>query len=180
MKYVLFAAILCCPVAVVAAAQNTPPKKAVTPAKKTSPSVSQKTTTAGAGKTGVSKPASTTTASTTHTPQTQKTTARSTTPNRRYYASRQPVRRYSGPQIQQAPTADRYREIQDALAAKGYLKTPPTGVWDKDSIDAMTRFQQDQKLEATGKLTARSLGALGLGPKPGDTSSPSAEATPLQ
>jgi Putative peptidoglycan binding domain len=170
MKHVFFAALLCCPVAVAGAAQNTPPKKAATPAKKTPPAVAQKPA-------GSPKPASTT--ATARTPQ--KTTGHSsTTTVRRYYASRQPVNRYSRPQVQQAPTADRYREIQDALAAKGYLKTPPTGVWDKDSIDAMTRFQQDQKLEPTGKLTARSLGALGLGPKPADTSSPSAETTSLR
>jgi len=65
-----------------------------------------------------------------------------------------------------SPTADRYREIQDALAAQGYLKTPSTGVWDKDSIDAMQRFQKDRNLEPTGKLTAKSLSGLGLGPKP--------------
>src|ERR1043165_1870778 len=81
----------------------------------------------------------------------------------RYYR-RPGGRRYYTPQ-QTAPTPERYREIQDALAAKGYLKTAPNGVWDKDSVDAMQRFQQDQQLEPTGKLTAKSLVALGLGPK---------------
>jgi hypothetical protein len=39
---------------------------------------------------------------------------------------------------------------------------------------AMQRFQQDQKLDPTGKLTARSLVALGLGPKnPATTVTPS-------
>jgi len=87
--------------------------------------------------------------------------------------------------MQMAPTPDRYREIQDALAAKGYLKTPSNGVWDADSIDAMQRFQKDQNLEPTGKLTARSLTALGLGTKqPEATASLGAgsetESTPLQ
>ena len=56
----------------------------------------------------------------------------------------------------------------------------------KDSMDAMQRFQQDQKLEPTGRLTARSLVALGLGPKPADSASasppakPPGEASPLQ
>jgi hypothetical protein len=96
--------------------------------------------------------------------------------SRRYYG-RQPARRYTAQQF--SPTPDRYREIQDALAAKGYLKTPSTGVWDHDSVDAMQRFQQDQNLEPTGKLTARSLGALGLGPKPPVTSGPASQQASL-
>src|SRR5580658_2978516 len=47
---------------------------------------------------------------------------------------------------QMAPTPDRYREIQTALAQKGYLTGEPSGVWDADSADAMKRFQTDQKL----------------------------------
>jgi hypothetical protein len=96
------------------------------------------------------------------------------------------VRRYYSAQ-QNTPTPERYREIQDALAAKGYLKTASSGVWDKDSIDAMQRFQQDQKLEPNGRLTARSLGALGLGSKsPATTLEPTAlgvnspDTAPLQ
>src|SRR5580693_662858 len=42
---------------------------------------------------------------------------------------------------QQAPTPDRYKEIQQALVDKGYLKGDPTGVWDADSAGAMERFQ---------------------------------------
>src|SRR5437588_11092365 len=66
---------------------------------------------------------------------------------------------------QQAPSPERYREIQEALAAKGYLRSPATGSWNQDSADALRRFQQDQHLDATGKLNSRSLIALGLGPK---------------
>ena len=64
------------------------------------------------------------------------------------------------------PTSSRYMEIQEALASRGYLKTPPTGVWDQDSVAAMKSFQADQKLATTGKLNSLSLIALGLGPKP--------------
>jgi peptidoglycan hydrolase-like protein with peptidoglycan-binding domain len=83
------------------------------------------------------------------------------------------------------PTSDRYREIQDALAAKGYLKSPSSGVWDADSIDAMQRFQKDHNLDPTGKLTARGLTALGLGTKQPDTTASlgatsEIESTPLQ
>ncbi len=66
---------------------------------------------------------------------------------------------------QAAPTPDRYREIQQALVDKGYLKSEPTGTWDAGSQDAMKRFQTDQKLDQTGKINARSLISLGLGPK---------------
>jgi len=64
-----------------------------------------------------------------------------------------------------APTPERYRDIQSALAEKGYLKTEPNGVWDSDSIDAMKRFQEDKNISATGKITASALIGLGLGPK---------------
>ena len=66
---------------------------------------------------------------------------------------------------QLAPTPERYKEIQQALVDKGYLKSEPNGVWDAESTAAMTQFQTDQKLSPTGKLSAASLIALGLGPK---------------
>jgi hypothetical protein len=69
------------------------------------------------------------------------------------------------PPRQAQPSTDRYREIQTALAEKGYLKSAPSGVWDQESMDAMRQFQQDQKLEPTGKLTSKSLIVLGLGPR---------------
>jgi hypothetical protein len=67
---------------------------------------------------------------------------------------------------QMAPSADRYKEIQQALAAKGYLKPEDaTGVWNQGSVDALKRFQAEQKIESTGKINSLSLIALGLGPK---------------
>jgi hypothetical protein len=63
------------------------------------------------------------------------------------------------------PTAQRYREIQAALVNKGYLRGEPSGAWSQESMDALRRFQEDQKLEATGKIDSLSLIALGLGPK---------------
>jgi hypothetical protein len=77
---------------------------------------------------------------------------------------------------QQAPTPDRYKEIQQALVDKGYLKGEPTGVWDADSAGAMQRFQMDQKLTPNGKINAPSLIGLGLGAK----SAGAPEATPLK
>ncbi len=67
--------------------------------------------------------------------------------------------------FQQAPTADRYREIQQALISKGYLHGEANGEWGPDSVDALKRFQTDQNLTADGKIGALSLIALGLGPK---------------
>jgi len=67
---------------------------------------------------------------------------------------------------QTAPTPERYKEIQNALAVKGYLKPDDvTGKWDESSQDAMKKFQADQNLDASGKLNSLSLIALGLGPK---------------
>lgn len=66
---------------------------------------------------------------------------------------------------QTAPTPERYKEIQQALAKKGYLHGDASGVWNQDSADALRHFQQDQNLEASGKLDSLSIIALGLGPK---------------
>jgi hypothetical protein len=67
---------------------------------------------------------------------------------------------------QTTPTPERYKEIQNALVAKGYLQREhAVGVWGESSTDALKRFQADQNLEATGKINSLSLIALGLGPK---------------
>jgi peptidoglycan hydrolase-like protein with peptidoglycan-binding domain len=67
---------------------------------------------------------------------------------------------------QMAPTKERYKQIQDALASKGYLaRAEATGQWTDASISALKRFQANQNLEATGKINSLSLIALGLGPK---------------
>jgi hypothetical protein len=66
---------------------------------------------------------------------------------------------------QMSPTPDRYREIQGALASKGYLKPEDaTGTWNQTSADAMKKFQAEQNLDSTGKINSLSLIALGLGP----------------
>ena len=70
---------------------------------------------------------------------------------------------------QQQPTAERYKEIQQALAEKGYFHGPVDGVWGADSTDALKRFQREQNLEEDGKIGSLSLIALGLGPQRGTT-----------
>jgi peptidoglycan hydrolase-like protein with peptidoglycan-binding domain len=82
-------------------------------------------------------------------------------------ARRPPTRTWRAGQM--APTPDRYKEIQDALAKRGYLHGEATGAWNQDSADALRRFQQDQNLQPSGKLNSLSLIALGLGPKHGMT-----------
>jgi peptidoglycan hydrolase-like protein with peptidoglycan-binding domain len=65
-----------------------------------------------------------------------------------------------------APTPERYKQIQEALAAKGYLPAEQaTGQWNDASAEALKKFQADQNLDANGKVNSLSLIALGLGPK---------------
>ena len=66
---------------------------------------------------------------------------------------------------QSAPTPERYMEIQQALANKGYFTGEVNGVWGPESVEALKKFQEAQKLSPDGKLGALSLIALGLGPK---------------
>ena len=76
---------------------------------------------------------------------------------------------------QLAPTPERYKEIQDALVAKGYLRPEEAGSgWNQTSMDALKRFQSEQNIESTGKINSLSLIALGLGPKH-DTAASKAE-----
>ncbi|MGA9628202.1 MAG: peptidoglycan-binding protein [Bryobacteraceae bacterium] len=77
-----------------------------------------------------------------------------------------PAKRVTWRNRQLAPTPQRYKEIQDALAAKGYLKPEDAnGAWNQASVDALKRFQAGQNLDSTGKINSLSLIALGLGPK---------------
>ena len=64
-----------------------------------------------------------------------------------------------------APAPDRYKEIQQALVDKGYLKSEPNGVWDSASSDALRQFQTERNLSPTGKISSASLIGLGLGPR---------------
>jgi len=70
----------------------------------------------------------------------------------------------------QQPSVERYKEIQQALADKGYFHGPVDGDWGADSTDALKRFQREQNLEDDGKIGSLSLIALGLGPQRGTAS----------
>jgi hypothetical protein len=133
---------------------------AATPQKKTS--AHTKSTAAPAGKKPASaghtrrKPQSKAALHTAHAPHVAPHTA---------HAAPHPVRNAPARSTQSVPTPERYKEIQEALARKGYLHGEASGVWNPDSADALRRFQQDQNLQASGKLDSLSIIALGLGPK---------------
>ena len=77
-----------------------------------------------------------------------------------------PARRVTWRNRQLTPTPERYKEIQQALAAKGYLPSEQaTGKWDDTSTAALKKFQADQNLDTSGKIDSLSLIARGLGPK---------------
>ncbi len=69
------------------------------------------------------------------------------------------------PSYQLHPDPERYQQIQQALADRGYFKGQVNGEWNDDSVDALKRFQADQKLTDDGKINSLSLIGLGLGPK---------------
>ena len=85
------------------------------------------------------------------------------------YSKRSRTRRtttsQAAPRSQPGPTPERYKEIQQALADKGYYKGEANGQWTAASTEALSRFQSDQNLKVDGKLGSLSLIALGLGPK---------------
>jgi len=84
-------------------------------------------------------------------------------PSTRVAAYRKPVpRRVSAPA---APGNERLREVQTALIERGYLQGEPTGVWSAQCVDALKRFETDQKTKVDGKIDSKMLIALGLGPK---------------
>lgn len=100
------------------------------------------------------------------------TTVQKVTPNRtankpkpvsRSTKKKPAASKYARTRMQMAPTPDRIRDIQTALAKSGSFQGEPTGKWDASTVDAMKRFQQLNGLTPTGKLTAPSLQKLGLG-----------------
>ena len=172
-----------------AAPKKQPPSPAPKPSA-TKPGVS-KTTVKAAPKTAASKTAprtaTTTRTSATRTgvarPAASKTTPSRTVATRRTTtaaaasAVRRPVVTWRNRQA--SPTTDRYKEIQDALVAKGYLQADDAnGRWDTNSVEALKRFQAEQNLDSSGKINSLSLIALGLGPKYDSTPTPKPSEVP--
>jgi hypothetical protein len=80
---------------------------------------------------------------------------------------------------QQQPSETRIREIQEALTAKGY-PVEASGKWGSDSVEALQKFQEDQKItnmSGRGKLDSLTLIALGLGPQSGTSQWPAGKET---
>ena len=81
------------------------------------------------------------------------------------------------PSYQTAPSPERYQQIQQSLADRGFYKGEVNGVWGAESQDAMKRFQESQNLPDDGKITSKALIGLGLGPNhggPPDATQPAA------
>ena len=79
---------------------------------------------------------------------------------------------------QREPEPERYKEIQQSLADKGYFAGPVNGAWGADSVEALKRFQRDENIGDDGKLGSLSLIALGLGPKRGAEKPENSETGP--
>ncbi|MFL6415397.1 MAG: peptidoglycan-binding domain-containing protein [Bryobacteraceae bacterium] len=78
--------------------------------------------------------------------------------------TRRVARKPAGPSYQLHPDPQRYAEIQHALSERGYFHGEANGEWQDDSVDALKRFQADQKLPDDGRISALTLSGLGLGP----------------
>lgn len=88
------------------------------------------------------------------------------------------------PSYQTTPTPDRYQQIQQSLADRGFYKGEVNGVWGADSVDAMKSFQASQNLPDDGKITSKALIGLGLGsshasPPGANPPGPNQPGTPL-
>jgi peptidoglycan hydrolase-like protein with peptidoglycan-binding domain len=139
---------------------------AATPAKKPKPTGSKKTATkASAAKASKSKGASS-----------ARTTAgkKAASSGKKSATAKQASTRYRR-STQREPAPERYQEIQQSLADKGYFSGPVNGTWGADSVAALKRFQRDQNIGDDGKLGSLSLIALGLGPRRGTPAAASAE-----
>jgi hypothetical protein len=139
-----------------AAQEKTPPKKTAT-TKKGTPA--KKSLVRSASKKGAAPARKGTTAASARKPGT-------TTKSASSRGKKTPAKRVTWRNRQMTPSPDRYREIQGALASKGFLNPEDaTGNWNQASSDALKKFQSEQNLESTGKINSLSLIALGLGPK---------------
>lgn len=65
---------------------------------------------------------------------------------------------------QSSPDSDRTREIQTALIREHYMSGSPSGSWDNQTRDALTRYQKDHGWQSKVVPDSRALIKLGLGP----------------
>ena len=146
-----------------AAPSKTGVPKAATVSRTTAP---HPATTKAGPKTAATHPAATKAGPRTTTAHPSATKTGPTTAASRRGKKGPPAKRVTWRNRQLAPTPERYKEIQDALAAKGYLNPEDaSGTWNQASMDALKKFQAGQNLDSTGKINSLSLIALGLGPR---------------
>ena len=87
-------------------------------------------------------------------PPVQRATTPQTTPDPEQSASKKPKKI----KIDES----RALQIQQALKKRGFYNGELTGVYDNDTVEAMSRFQINEKIPATGYPTAHALKRLGL------------------
>lgn len=147
------------------AGQTAPPAKKTSAARKTS--IARKTSVARKRPVAAKKPVTARQKVTALQKNAARKRAVTTAANRKKTPAK-PAVTWRNRQIQ--PTPERYKEIQQALLAKGYLQPEQAnGVWDQNSVGALKQFQATQNIDASGKINSLSLIALGLGPKHEDT-----------
>jgi hypothetical protein len=66
---------------------------------------------------------------------------------------------------QQHIDEQRTREIQAALIREKYMEGEPSGEWDQQTKNALTKYQADHGWQIKSLPDSRALIALGLGPK---------------
>ncbi len=96
--------------------------------------------------------------------KTSKTTARATSHGKTTSHGKKTATAKARPRGQAAPDSERTRDIQTALIREHYLSGEPSGAWDNNTRDALTRFQADHGWQTKLVPDSRALIKLGLGP----------------
>jgi hypothetical protein len=78
--------------------------------------------------------------------------------------SKSVTRKSSRARGQAAPSNERTREIQTALIRERYLTGEPSGEWDNQTRNALTKYQADHGWQSKVVPDSRALIKLGLGP----------------
>jgi peptidoglycan hydrolase-like protein with peptidoglycan-binding domain len=104
-----------------------------------------------------------------HHSSTHKTSAKTSTKNSKHPSKQTATARSHG---QHSIGEERTREIQSALIREHYLNGDATGVWDAQSKDAMTRYQEANGWQSKVTPDSRALIKLGLGPDHKDLLNP--------
>jgi peptidoglycan hydrolase-like protein with peptidoglycan-binding domain len=104
-----------------------------------------------------------------HTASPRSSTHRTSVKNTKHSSKKTATARSHG---QRSIGEERTREIQSALIREHYLTGEPSGVWDSESKDAMTRYQAANGWQSKVTPDSRALIKLGLGPDHKDLLNP--------